>query len=184
MKRSMEARECATTGALYALGALPAESMAQFEHRLKSGCPLCIASLDDYAEVADHLALSVAFAEPAPTVRARLLERIAASATSKQEEMTLVRSSDSPWIALAAPGVEVRRLLGRKTLLVRMQPGAVFPEHEHRQMEQCYVLEGSVTDSDGVTANAGDFICMPAGITHRPIHTATGCVFLITYTNQ
>ena len=94
-----------------------------------------------------------------------------------------MRGTDSPRIALAAPGVEVRRLLGRKTLLVRMQPGAVFPEHEHLQMEQCYVLEGSVTDSDGLTANAGDFICMPAGITHQPIHTMTGCVFLIAYTN-
>lgn len=41
-----------------------------------------------------------------------------------------------------------------------MQPGAVFPEHEHRQMEQCYVLEGGVTDSDGVTANAGDLRCL------------------------
>jgi len=89
----------------------------------------------------------------------------------------------TPWVALGAPGVEVRPLLGRKTLLVRMQPGAVFPEHEHRQVEQCYVLEGSVTDSDGITAYAGDFVCMPADITYGPIHTDTGCVFLIAYTN-
>jgi anti-sigma factor ChrR (cupin superfamily) len=112
-----------------------------------------------------------------------LLERIAASPHCAKEEMKLVRSGDSPWVALGAPGVEVRWLLGRKTLLVRMQAGAVFPEHEHTRVEQCYVLEGSVTDSDGVTAHAGDFICMPAGITHRPIHTTTGCVFLIAYTS-
>jgi anti-sigma factor ChrR (cupin superfamily) len=187
MKRIEEARECSATAALYALGALPAEDMAQFERRLASGCPLCTASVDDYAEVADQLALSSAFAEPAPWVRARLLERIAASPVSAnpsaKDEMTLVRGGDSRWVALAAPGVEVRPLLGRKTLLVRMQPGAVFPEHEHRQVEQCYMLEGSVTDSDGVTVYAGDFICMPAGIMHRPIHTATGCVFLIAYTS-
>jgi anti-sigma factor ChrR (cupin superfamily) len=182
MKRSEEARECSAAAALYALGALPAENMAQFAQRLASGCPLCTVSLGDYAEVADQLALSAAISEPPPTLRARVLERIAASPISR-DEMTLVRSGDSPWIALAAPGVEVRWLLGRKTLLVRMQPGAVFPEHEHRQVEQCYVLEGSVTDADGVTVHAGDFICMPAGITHRPIHTATGCVFLIAYTN-
>jgi len=182
MKKSVEMRECSATAALYALGALPAENMAQFAQRLASGCPLCIASVEEYAEVADQLALSTAFAEPAPGLRARLLERISASRIPK-EEMKLVRSGDSPWVALAAPGVEVRRLLGRKTLLVRMQAGAVFPEHEHQQVEQCYVLEGSVTDSDGVTVHAGDFICMPAGITHRPIHTATGCVFLIAYTS-
>jgi anti-sigma factor ChrR (cupin superfamily) len=184
MKESVEARECSTAAALYALGALPAENMVQFAQRIASGCPLCIASVEEYAEVADQLALSTAFAEPAPGLRARLLERIAASPPSAKEEMKLVRSGDSPWVALAAPGVEVRRLLGRKTLLVRMQAGAVFPEHEHHQMEQCYVIEGSVTDSDGVTAHAGDFICMPAGITHRPIHTATGCVFLIAYTSS
>jgi anti-sigma factor ChrR (cupin superfamily) len=111
-----------------------------------------------------------------------LLERIAPGSTSKNE-LKLVRASDSPWVALGAPGVEVRPLLGRKTLLVRMQPGAAFPEHEHRQVEQCYVLEGSVTDSDGITAYAGDFVCMPADITHTLIHTDTGCVFLIAYTN-
>jgi anti-sigma factor ChrR (cupin superfamily) len=183
MKRNEEARECSATAALYALGALPAENMAQFAQRLASGCPLCTASFAEYAEVADHLALSSVIAEPAPSLRARVLERIAAAPASK-DEMTLVRGGDSPWIPLAAPGVEVRRLLGRKTLLVRMQPGAVFPEHEHAQVEQCYVLEGSVTDSDGVTVHAGDFICMPAGITHRPIHTATGCVFLIAYTSS
>jgi anti-sigma factor ChrR (cupin superfamily) len=96
--------------------------------------------------------------------------------------MTIVRGGDSPWVQLPVPGVEIRPLLGRKTLLVRMQPGSVFPAHEHRQVEQCYVLEGSVTDSDGVTAHADDFVCMPAGITHQPIHTDTGCLFLITYT--
>ena len=60
MKRIEEARECSTTAALYALGALPAENMAQFEQRLASGCPLCSASVDDYAEVADQLATEAA----------------------------------------------------------------------------------------------------------------------------
>jgi len=37
--------------ALYALGALPAENMAQFAQRLAKRCPLCIASVEEYAEV-------------------------------------------------------------------------------------------------------------------------------------
>ena len=182
MKRNAETRECSTTAALYALGALPVESQVQFEQRLVSGCPLCTAWYGEYAEVADQLAASVAAAVPDPSVRGRLHDRIAPDSSVKTE-MKLMRAGDSPWIAFGAPGIEVRPLLGKKTLLVRMQPGAVFPEHEHRQVEQCYVLEGSVTDSDGVTAYAGDFVCMPANITHRPIHTDTGCVFLIAYTN-
>lgn len=182
MKRNPEMRECSTIAALYALGALPADSKVQFEQRLASGCPLCTARYGEYAEVADQLAAAAAAAVPDPSVRARLFQRTALDSSFKGE-MKLVRAGDSPWIAFGAPGVEVRPLLGKKTLLVRMHPGAVFPEHEHRQVEQCYVLEGSVTDSDGVTAYAGDFVCMPANITHQPIHTETGCLFLIAYTN-
>lgn len=182
MKMTSEMRECSTTAALYALGALPAENKTQFEQRLQSGCPLCAMWFGEYADVADQLAVSAPATPPDASVRARLLARIK-PASPPTNEMKLVRASDSPWVALGAPGVEVRPLLGQKTLLVRMQPGAVFPEHEHRQVEQCYVLEGSVTDSDGITAYAGDFVCMPANITHRPIHTDTGCVFLIAYTN-
>ena len=181
MKRNAETRECSTAAALYVLGALPAESKVQFEQRLASGCPLCMAWYGEYAEVADQLAATAPMIAPDTSVRARLLQRIAPDSSAKSE-MKLVRAGDSPWIAFGAAGIEVRPLLGKRTLLVRMQPGAVFPEHEHRQVEQCYVLEGSVTDSDGVTAYAGDFVCMPANITHRPIHTDTGCVFLIAYT--
>jgi hypothetical protein len=34
----------------------------------------------------------------------------------------------------------------------------VFPPHDHPLAEQCYVLEGSLTDSDGVTVYAGDSV--------------------------
>ena len=97
-------------------------------------------------------------------------------------ERTLVRKDDSGWLPMPIRGVRVRPLLGEKTLLVRMEPDTVYPEHEHAQAEQCYVLEGSITDSDGITAYAGDFVCMAAGSKHRPIHTETGCLFLIAYT--
>ncbi|HEY6991214.1 MAG TPA: cupin domain-containing protein [Bryobacteraceae bacterium] len=182
MKTSSEARECSAAAALYALGALPAEEETQFERRLRSACPLCTALYNEYAAVAEQLAASVPETSPAASVRARLLKRIAPAAAEKSG-MRLLRASDSPWIPIGVPGVEVRLLDGKKTLLVRMQPGSIFPEHEHKQVEQCYVIEGSVTDSDGMTAHAGDFVSMPAGITHRPIHSETGCVFLIAYTN-
>lgn len=84
--------------------------------------------------------------------------------------------------AASVPGVEVRPLLGTKTLLVRMQPAAIYPSHEHTGAEQCYVLEGSIQDESGITATAGDFVCMAAGSTHGEIRTETGCIFLIAYT--
>jgi anti-sigma factor ChrR (cupin superfamily) len=78
------------------------------------------------------------------------------------------------------PGIEVRPLLGRKTMLVRMAPGATYPEHEHKFAEQCLVLQGSIR-SGQVTAHAGDFTYMPKGSLHPALITETGCTFLIAY---
>jgi anti-sigma factor ChrR (cupin superfamily) len=180
-----QVEDCRTAAALYSLGCLPSEERADFEQRLTSGCPLCTAEYSVYANLADELAQSVPVQRPDLSLRRRLLDRIAAAtpkAQASQNGMKLVRADDTPWRALPFPGIEIRPLLGQKTLLVRMQPGSVYPSHEHRNAEQCYVLEGSVIDNTGVTAFAGDFICMPAGSTHQEIRTDTGCMFLLAYT--
>lgn len=177
--------DCRTAAALYSLGALTPDEKADFEQRLKSGCPLCTAGYAEYAWVADGIAESVPVQNPSTSVRQRLFDRIALNPPkpqSSQDEMILVRAGDTPWRPLPFSGVEVRPLLGKKTLLVRMQPGSVYPSHEHRYTEQCYVLEGSVIDSTGISASAGDYICMAAGSTHQEIRTETGCLFLLAYT--
>ncbi|MBV9612779.1 MAG: cupin domain-containing protein [Acidobacteriaceae bacterium] len=185
MNSDKHLEECRSTAALYVLGGLEVQETERFEARLKSGCPLCTAALSEFAEIGDQLAMSVPAQAPPPSLRERVLARATEAATKaprQTEHMTIVRGNDSPWIHLPIKGVDVRQLLGDKTLLVRMQAGAVYPGHEHAQNEQCYVLEGSVTDSSGITAYAGDFVCMAAGSTHEPIHTETGCVLLIAYT--
>ncbi len=184
MNRQTLSEECCATAALYSLGSLPAEEARQFEQRLASACPLCTAAAAEHAQTAELLMNALAPREPRPEVRRRLLEKVAADSPApspKRPEMTVVRRDESPWLPSKIPGVETRPLLGDKTLLVRMQPGALFPEHAHPLAEQCYVLEGSITDSDGITAWKGDFVCMAAGTSHAPIHTQTGCVLLIAY---
>lgn len=94
--------------------------------------------------------------------------------------MKIVPADASPWWPGPVPGVELRFLNGRKTFLVRMAPGSSLPLHHHDHAEQCLVLEGSV-HSEGATVRAGDYIYMPAGSTHQPIHTEEGCTFLIAY---
>lgn len=184
MNKDRELEECRSTAALYALGSLPEAEMQQFGLRIKSGCPVCNAALAEFAETAEYLAMSAPAVEPPSGLRERVLNIAARPAPNgPRREMTIVRQHDSRWLPSPVPGVQMKPLLGDKTLLVRMQPGAVYPKHEHREAEQCYVLEGSVTDSDGVTVHAGDFVCMNADTIHRPIHTETGCTFLITYTN-
>jgi anti-sigma factor ChrR (cupin superfamily) len=56
-----------------------------------------------------------------------------------------VRVDELPWERAEFPGVEYKTLLvdkaqGLLTVLLRMAPGAVLPDHEHVRIEQTYVL--------------------------------------------
>ena len=58
------------------------------------------------------------------------------------------------WQKTRFPGCEAKTLLfdrstGLMTALMRFQPGAVLPDHEHVNIEQTYVLEGSLVDKEG-----------------------------------
>ena len=75
-----------------------------------------------------------------------------------------------PWQATRFAGVEVKVLMedpqsGLQTVLTRMAPGAVLTDHMHVDVEQTWVLEGSLVDHEG-TATAGTFVWRPAGSRH------------------
>ena len=55
---------------------------------------------------------------------------------------------------------------GRSTVLFKLAPGAVIPWHEHPELEQTFVLEGSLEDDEGV-CTAGNFVWRPAGSRHE-----------------
>lgn len=78
-------------------------------------------------------------------------------------------------------GVEMKVLYqdagsGLFTGLFRLAPGASIPLHEHTDIEQTFMLEGTFQDEDGV-ARPGDFIWRPAGNRHTA-HSPDGCIFL------
>lgn len=78
--------------------------------------------------------------------------------------------SELPWKPTGHPGVEIKVLLedkesGLLTALFRWQPGAVLPLHEHVDIEQTYVLEGSIVDDEG-EVKKGDFVWRPKGNRH------------------
>ncbi|MCC7047248.1 MAG: cupin domain-containing protein [Alphaproteobacteria bacterium] len=82
-----------------------------------------------------------------------------------------VAVNDLPWRATPFAGVEQKVLLrdedrGLITALIRMAPGARLPLHEHVDIEQTYVLDGSLADDEGNEITAGDFIWRPAGHRH------------------
>ncbi len=88
-----------------------------------------------------------------------------------------------PWIASARyPGCESKVLLlerdsGLLTMLMRMAPGARLPDHEHVQIEQTFVLEGSLVCAEG-ECGAGDFVWRPAGSRHEAWAGAAGALIL------
>ena len=77
------------------------------------------------------------------------------------------------------PGIETKVLMedrktGLLTALFRCRPGAELPLHEHVEIEQTYVLEGSILDDEG-EVTAGNFVWRPAGNRHRrswPVFTS------------
>lgn len=89
--------------------------------------------------------------------------------------------ADLPWQETRFPGVTMKVLLedkdsGLVTGLFRFAPGATLPYHEHVEIEQSWVLEGSLRDDEGV-ATAGNFVWRPAGNRHAA-HSPDGCLVL------
>lgn len=87
----------------------------------------------------------------------------------------LVAVEDLPWEQTAFPGVTTKTLVidrerGTMTVLMKMEPGAVLPDHEHALVEQTWVLEGRLVDLEGPDAGlevtAGNFVWRPPGSRH------------------
>ena len=68
---------------------------------------------------------------------------------------------------------------GEMTCLLKLEPGAYVPFHKHPEIEQTFVLEGSVQDHDGV-ATAGDYIWRKPGSQHDNT-SPSGAVILAVY---
>lgn len=86
-----------------------------------------------------------------------------------------------PWQPTRFPGIEMKVLLkdeasGLLTALFRWAPGARLPLHEHVDIEQSFVLDGSFSDHQG-TCRKGDYVWRPAGSRHEA-WSDEGCVLL------
>jgi anti-sigma factor ChrR (cupin superfamily) len=86
-----------------------------------------------------------------------------------------------PWTPTRFKGVDMKLLMedketGLSTALVRFAPGATLPDHEHVELEQTFVLEGSLEDQEG-SATVGNYVWRPAGSRHDA-HAPNGCLAL------
>lgn len=78
-------------------------------------------------------------------------------------------------------GVAVRNIAetdGLELQIVRMEPGAAFPEHRHDSPEFIYILEGELVQN-GERLGHGWASVSGAGTVDHDVHSDTGCTFLL-----
>lgn len=101
------------------------------------------------------------------------------AATAKQKgtshQSHVARANDMPWQPIRYPGCFIKPLFvdrekGLLTVLLKMEPGATLPDHEHALVEQTYMLEGRLVDKEGpeagLSVGPGEFVARPAGSRH------------------
>ena len=76
-----------------------------------------------------------------------------------------------PWEPTTSPGIDIKILYADKnrglmTALFRWAPGSRLTLHEHTDIEQTYVIEGSLADDEG-EATQGNFVWRPTGSRHE-----------------
>ncbi len=81
-----------------------------------------------------------------------------------------VKVAELPWKSTPTPGIDMKILMedkdtGLLTALFRWQPGTALDLHEHVEIEQSYLLEGSLVDDEG-EVRAGDYVWRPKGNRH------------------
>jgi anti-sigma factor ChrR (cupin superfamily) len=91
-----------------------------------------------------------------------------------------VRQDELSWEPFR-PGVDIYRLYkdgeeGAAAALLRYQPGASVPQHDHTGFEHIFVLSGSQTDQNG-EHQTGTLVINPPSSNHKVI-SQDGCIVL------
>jgi anti-sigma factor ChrR (cupin superfamily) len=94
-----------------------------------------------------------------------------------------INTDDVPWVE-TNPGNKMKVIYhdpvtGTLTILSKLEPGCGIPAHVHEDLEQTYVLEGSLVDDEG-ECTAGNFVIRPKGSRHAPT-APHGCTMLVFF---
>jgi len=159
------------------IGALDADERVALQARLDALRPARRPEVARLYEAAAQIALSAPPVEPPVHVRDRLL-----AAVRKPSRYT-VWAADAKWIDTGLPGIRARvlsvdQVRSLVTLVIRAEPGSVYPSHTHHRPEECFVISGSVI-IDGRVLRAGDFHHADEDSHHGEITTTEGAEVLI-----
>ncbi len=178
MKHFEVTDELRDRAALHALRALPAEEAVRFEAHLAEGCRTCEDEIRAFSAVTGLLGTAVPPVAPPPSLRDRLLERLAQADSA----WTVVRADDGRWERGPADGMWVKTLFrdaadGRVTCLRRLEPGVRYAAQRHADSEELYVLDGDL-ETHGRVLTAGDYCHAVSGSASNESSTTGGCTFL------
>ncbi len=107
--------------------------------------------------------------------------------TQSIESIQLVRSASTPWSPLNEPGISgisVKVLRHdpqanrAPTILLKFEPGASYPAHDHPAGEEAFVLEGEIHFGPH-HLKSGDYLYTPPSGKHS-VWTETGCTLLLS----
>ena len=92
-------------------------------------------------------------------------------------------AAEAAWIDTGLRGIRARILSVDKarslvTLVIRAEPGAVYPSHKHHGPEECFVISGSIVIG-GRVLRAGDFHHADEDSVHGEITTTEGAEVLL-----
>jgi quercetin dioxygenase-like cupin family protein len=107
--------------------------------------------------------------------------------TSSNIHDYITRSNKSVWEPLFEKGIHYEGIFvkalrfdaasGRsKTILLKFEPGAIYPYHNHPGGEEVFVLSGEVT-IEGALLQEGDYLYTPPGFKHG-VKSEKGCTLL------
>jgi len=160
----------------FVLGALEADERRDVERHMRED-PGFRRSVDAWTRRLTPLADRVAPVTPPASAWAAIRQRIGGGAPSISR-----RQSEGVWLEVA-PRTKLKMLhvdpvTGERTGLMRMEPGSVYPEHDHPESEECFVLEG-VVNIEGMDYRPGDYVIAYAGGRHDVIRSASGGLLLL-----
>lgn len=163
----------------YALGLLRGEARSEFAARLKADDALR-ASVEYWQRALDGLDTPEQGRGEAPPAGMfdGILARI--DAEGLQLPGTRTRRAERATWRKIAPGLVARvlhvdRVNNRQSLLIRMEPGAVYHAHAHDTDEETFIVEGDLSFGD-LKLGAGDYHIAAASSRHPPGRTVGGCV--------
>jgi mannose-6-phosphate isomerase-like protein (cupin superfamily) len=163
---------------LLALGCLAAGEHAAARQRQAHDPAFAKAALDWEARLLP-LALALPPVEPPPGLLAEIERRISRNASAPAR--STIRADEGKWRSVS-PGISSKLLhrmlsIGRQTILLKVEPGAVYDGHDHDEDEELYMISGDLTIG-GIELGPGDFHLAPKGSRHPRATTRNGCMCL------